>query len=74
MKIVVNAKVRALLGELVEAHDKFDVQTEILSRRGDQALTNVAATEVGSDREHQRVVISGIAYRLANACAKRRPL
>ena len=67
-KIVVNAKVRALLRELDEIMDKFHVLSGTLARR---EISASEAMNAGYDRERIRGQIVGVAYRLNEASIRR---
>lgn len=65
-RIVVNAEVRALLGELDALFRKFDEQTALLSG----PLGDVEAAGIGADREQVRAAIVGCAYRINKASVR----
>jgi hypothetical protein len=67
-KIVVNAKVRALLFELDEIMDRLHAVASTLARRD---ISASEAMNAGADREAIRAQIVGVAYRLNEASIRR---
>jgi len=66
-KIKATSEVRKLLVELDGAFETFHRQTGALSERGQGALDSHMAVEVGAEREHQKALILGLAYRINKA-------
>lgn len=65
-KIRVTPKVRELLVELDQALNVFNAQTEVLAdRTGDVPQSTLL--NVGADREHQKIVILGLVWRINKA-------
>jgi hypothetical protein len=67
MKIKATAEVRKLLVDLDAAFQTFHNQTGSLAARGEDALDDHMAVEVGAERELQKHLILGLAYRINKA-------